>query len=192
MPSWVYDYVINPFIGSIWDNLCFWRVVSFILIVAIFIAFTNKECLKKYFIRSDILEHDRGIFRRADILLPERECGSFIEQLGRGRSFFKPQREYVSDFILYFDNTGNWYLMKKMVKATKRLIREINQFLDFKSSHFFLSDIRHEAERGYMILEPQSNPNRAVGKLIPGKEYRQYVKQLDDLLYNMEEAYKNY
>ncbi|HLE04734.1 MAG TPA: hypothetical protein VI729_09035 [Anaerolineales bacterium] len=99
----------------------------------------------------------------------------------------------MTDFLDFFQQVGNWYMTRQMVKPTKLLIKEMNAFLEFKAAHFYVHPQIQNVEDQRLVLEPGLNIDReGSGKKEETELYWQYARKLDSHITNMRAAYRTY
>jgi len=195
MPSWILDLLkqnISEILAPLWGNLAFWRGLSLFFLGVIIAAILKKEWLIHFLISPETREHDRSIFQRADAIMSEDDLKRMLEQLDIDHSYLQSQRRKMTDFISFFEHVGNWYIRGNMAKSTKKLIKSLERFMEFKSAHFFISN-QSRSDDPYLVLEPALNIDReGTGSPDETQRYGQYVRVLEDIVDDIRAAYKEY
>ena len=196
MPAWIAELInesIQPFLNSLWGTLIFWRTLALISLGLIIAAVLRKDWLIRFLISPETREHDRSVFQRADDIMSESDLYRMLEQLAADHSYFQSQRRQIAEFILNFEQVGNWYIRKSMANSTKKLIKSLNSFMEFKAVHFFVHPQNQSGENLRLVLEPALNIDReGTGKPEEMHKYSQYAQTLIKLIDDIESSYKTY
>lgn len=183
----ILDWALEYLLPLVWDSIWFWRILGLVSTVTLVTLFVWRERLRLFLIKPGRMEHDRHTFKEADNILGEAELEWFLGNLGADHSFLQDMRRPVSAFCKHFSRSESRYLSKDVQKKTENLVDRLNNLLDFKAEHFHIHelDIGHENPR--IVMEP-----RLRGQRNASDEYRKLAQELNELLDEVEEAYREY
>lgn len=138
-------------------------------------------------------EHDTKIFNRSNEILDEQKLSNIAGfQLLSDHSIRDDDYSIVARWGRFFEQTGNQYLDKKIIKENQKLVDDSSRLTHFINLNFFVIKGQNlNNKRQY--LHPDWNPDRGNG---PSSEkiakYNEYAKELEALAKKVIKQYSAY
>jgi hypothetical protein len=144
--------------------------------------------------RDEHRQHDRAIFAGADALLTEIGLLDTLRTLATLHAFSRDELRAMTRFSYYFEETGHHYRDKNIGDATVRLLRSLNNLLDFTAQYFRAYGIRPEQHGGSLCMLPSLNADREEDSAdIEGQaRYDKGARELNELIGAVTQSYYDY
>ena len=93
--------------------------------------------------QKSIIEHDVKIFNQSNKILPEQKLSKIIDlDLDEDHSIYNDDLALLINWCMFFDQTGNQYIDKRIVKANQKMVMALNRLTDFVSSNSAKSEFQ--------------------------------------------------
>jgi hypothetical protein len=174
--------LLNPFLKGLWDSISFWRIMTLGIIT---ISFLFKKQLKKLFLKPNRIEHDKTIFKRSDNVMNEGYLLNLLDVVGTYYGYSSNSWRSLDLFSMFFQETSNQYLMKKLQKVSLKLVSSLNSLSTFCALQFF----HQEGNLDYLKLQPEIQFSLESEKEM---QFQQLTQELDKLIELAEKDYEKY
>lgn len=127
-------------------------------------------------------EHDIKIFNQSDAILAEQKLSDIANfHLLADHSIVNDDFFLLTRWCWFFEQVGNQYLDKRIIKENQILLDDLNQLTDFIATNFFTMREQNPDNKS-QYLKPDWNPDRGDDPS-PEKmaKYDEYAKELTDL-----------
>lgn len=148
--------------------------------------FLIRKYIKKWLLERDKIwrSHDQNIFLRSNKLLNERSLLDFLEILQNDHSYHTNNRINITRFCIFFEETGNQYLNKKLRNASVNLVVSLDTLTGFAALNFFVFPRKQQSQNLRLCMQPDCNIDRELmsGDKEAMVHYSELTKKLDDYI----------
>ncbi len=139
------------------------------------------------------IEHDKGIFQKANELLKQEYLENFIDIVQSDHSYYMDQCSRIEEFARYLAITSNHFLTPSLFDVTRRLLiawSELGQFLSYK---FFVFPKNQIDPPLRLCMQPGLNMDReGNGSPEQVAKYDELTNQLEALTNAFIAEYRNF
>ena len=199
--DWLFDALraqFEPYLVPPWKSLALSPNFTLILLAlgasVMVLLVKKRHRIAMLFRRDELRQHDRAIFAEADALLTEGGLMDTLRTLATLHAFTGAELRAMTHFGYYFEETGHHYLDKNIGDATVRLLRTLNNLLDFTAQYFRAYGIRPAQSGGSLCMLPSLNADRGGDPAnIEGQaRYDKHARELDALIGAVTQSYRDY
>jgi hypothetical protein len=142
---------------------------------------------------SEIIEHDRKIFQKANKLLPEEVLESILSNLKNDHSYYLLELKDIENFIIYFEKTENYFLCEKLDFLRRELIALLQNLDNFLGLKFFRYPEEQTGDNTRFCLQPDLNIDReGHPSEYTFTEYGKLTEALENHCIKASKKYKEY
>lgn len=136
--------------------------------------------LNRYFDQQkQIVEHDIKIFNQSNKILSEKKLSEIIElDLDDDHSISDNDLELLESWCMFFEETGNQYIDKRIERATQKLLEGVFWLTNFIGFNFAKSKFQ-DHRGGIRNLYPHWNPDQDN---VPNSDYESGYKEFTKLI----------
>jgi hypothetical protein len=184
----------SSFFNELWNSIVFWRGTILVIFLALLIGWKFRHKIFNLLQTPKKIEHDKEIFSASDDILKERQLREFLDYLGADHGYFTVSRDQLIRWNYYFDDIGHHYINSDLNKCNQKLKQDLNNLLDFTSTHFFVyPDHNQDKDNLHLCMYPELNIDRkGFGDPEGTAKYRQCANQLLELIKITEISYADY
>jgi len=181
---------LAPFMAGWWDSLSFWRILALVGWTVIVVAWYKREWLLSLWLRPEYREHDINIFAESNKLMTERDLFWYLFRLGNDHHFRDDQYDRVRNFLWFFKEQGNQYLLSRLASSSSKLIHALHKLAGFTEFNFSRYP---RGQTTQYCLYPDLNIDRAgTGEPEDTKAYNEKADELWNHVCQVREADKRY
>ena len=137
--------------------------------------------------------HDESLFREADAILPEATLRGFLYTLASGNEYEAYGVRPVDSFLRLSDLAGKQFIVPSLRVSHQRCAATLGELRAFLSRHFFVYPMNQRERNLRYCLYPEHNIDRGGdGSAASMAHYEEHRDALEDLVDQVEEAYKAY
>ena len=190
----IINKILDILVDNIWNSLVFWRIIGIVLILSIALVIKFRKNIIFLILTKNGTQHDSDIFNKSNAILSERKLADILNWLQTNKFYFDDQSSDIKGYLMFFEEEGNQFISKSLLRKSKLLQESMNKLFDFLVQHFFSepSSIQSSANFKY-FLYPELDPGRHTR--VPAEDAKIYfscLKQLDEIINDVRIAYREY
>ena len=130
----------GPLLRRLWESVGFWRTLSLTLFPLVFLVvykfIFNKEQLAAFFLKEDIIDHDKNIFDGLNNCICEEQLVLLVRRLRGDNSCYPEELDWIVSTLEFCSFEENQFISKHLQRTVVKLGSSMKELNEFCSTYF--------------------------------------------------------